>query len=51
LFWRQLLKKRSTIFAFQEFNLEQFGIVEIDSNGKTVSIEEKPRKPRSNIAV
>ena len=45
------VKKGSTIFAYPVLNPEQFGIVEIDSKGKAVSIEEKPIKPKSNFAV
>jgi len=43
------VKKGSTIFAYQVLNPEQFGIVEIDSKGKAISIEEKPSKPKSNL--
>ncbi len=45
------VKKGCTIFAYQVLNPEQFGIVEIDSKGKAISIEEKPSKPKSNFAV
>jgi len=43
--------KKNTIVAFQVLNPEQFGIVKIDSNDKTISIEEKPIKPRSNFVI
>jgi glucose-1-phosphate thymidylyltransferase len=45
------VKKGCTIFAYQVLNPEQFGIVEINSKGKAISIEEKPSKPKSNFAV
>ena len=39
------------IFAFQVSNPSEFGVVEIDANGKALSIVEKPEKPKSNWAV
>jgi glucose-1-phosphate thymidylyltransferase len=41
----------ATVFAYQVKNPENFGIVELDSQNKAVSIEEKPTKPKSNNAV
>ena len=39
------------IYAYQVQDPERYGVVEFDSNGKAISIEEKPRKPKSNYAV
>lgn len=39
------------IFAYQVKDPERYGIVEFDSDGKAISIEEKPQRPKSNFAV
>ncbi len=41
----------ATIFGYYVDDPERFGIVEFDKNGKAVSIEEKPQKPKSNYCV
>lgn len=41
----------ATIFAYQVVDPERYGIVEFDANGKALSLEEKPEKPRSNFAI
>ena len=43
--------KGATIFGYYVDDPERFGIVEFDKNGKAVSIEEKPAKPKSNYCV
>jgi len=43
--------KGSTIFAYHVQDPERYGVVEFDSNGHAVSIEEKPEHPKSNYAV
>jgi len=45
------LTKGAEVFAFQVQNPSEFGIVEIDSLGRALSIEEKPENPKSNWAV
>lgn len=41
----------STVFGYYVNDPERFGVVEFDENEKVLSIEEKPRHPRSNYAV
>ncbi|MBQ5399043.1 MAG: glucose-1-phosphate thymidylyltransferase RfbA [Ruminococcus sp.] len=43
--------KGATVFGYYVDDPERFGIVEFDSNGKAVSIEEKPENPKSNYCV
>ena len=40
--------KGATVFGYYVDDPERFGIVEFDSEGKAISIEEKPEKPKSN---
>lgn len=44
-------KDGATIFAYQVKDPNRYGIVEFDANGKAISIEEKPKNPKSNFAV
>lgn len=44
-------KEGATVFGYYVDDPERFGIVEFDSDGKAVSIEEKPEKPKSNYCV
>jgi glucose-1-phosphate thymidylyltransferase len=41
----------ATIFGYHVHDPERYGVVEFDASGKAVSIEEKPKQPRSSYAV
>lgn len=61
IFWghgfSQILKKvvrsneGATIFAYKVKDPQRFGIVEFDINHKVISVEEKPKNPKSNFAI
>ncbi len=44
-------KGEATIFGYYVNDPERFGIVEFDADGKVVSVEEKPRHPKSNYCI
>lgn len=44
-------EKGATIFGYQVNDPQRYGIVEFDENGKAISIEEKPKNPKSHYAV
>ena len=45
------LETGATIFAYKVADPERYGVIEFSSDGKVISIEEKPSKPRSSYAV
>ena len=44
-------KKGATVFGYVVNTPEQYGVVELDQDGRALSIEEKPKQPKSNVAV
>jgi glucose-1-phosphate thymidylyltransferase len=49
--WAQELRRGATVFGYPVRDPHRYGVVEFDQNFKALSIEEKPRDPRSNYAV
>ena len=41
----------ATVFGYRVSDPERYGVAEVDSSGKVLTIEEKPQNPRSNYAV
>jgi glucose-1-phosphate thymidylyltransferase len=44
-------KKRATIFGYHVNDPQRFGIVEFDKKGRVLSVEEKPKEPKSNYCI
>lgn len=42
---------KATVFGYYVTNPQDFGILEFDDNGKVISVEEKPKEPKSNYAI
>ena len=42
---------RATVFGYYVPDPERFGVVEFDADGKVISVEEKPKNPKSNYAI
>lgn len=45
------LKEGGIIFGYQVADPKSYGVIEIDNKGNVISLEEKPEKPKSNLAV
>jgi glucose-1-phosphate thymidylyltransferase len=45
------MQSGATVFAYQVSDPERYGVVEFDQNGRAISLEEKPKQPKSRNAV
>lgn len=48
---KQAEQGKATVFGYYVKDPERFGVVEFDTNGKVLSVEEKPKEPKSNYAI
>jgi glucose-1-phosphate thymidylyltransferase len=48
---KNILKGKSTVFGYYVKDPKRFGVAEFDNKGNVISIEEKPKNPKSNYAV
>ena len=48
---KNILKGKSTVFGYYVKDPQRFGVAEFDNKGNVISIEEKPKNPKSNYAV
>jgi len=44
-------RQGATVFGYQVADPERYGVIEMDREGRALSLEEKPKSPKSNIAV
>ncbi len=44
-------RRGATVFAYEVTNPEDYGVIEFDDAGKAISIEEKPKSPKSNFVI
>jgi glucose-1-phosphate thymidylyltransferase len=49
--YKNISKGKSTVFGYYVTDPERFGVAEFDNKGNVISIEEKPKNPKSNYAV
>jgi len=49
--YRNKIDTYATVFGYYVHDPERYGVAEIDEKGKCISIEEKPKEPKSNICV
>src|SRR5439155_18728205 len=45
------LKKGACVFGYQVRDPQRYGVIEFDRNGRAISLEEKPKKPKTHFAV
>jgi len=45
------LHRGASVFAYKVRDPERYGVIEFDADGKAISIEEKPKQPKSNFAI
>ncbi len=45
------LKRGALVFAYPVHDPQRYGVIEFDAQGKAISLEEKPKQPRSNYAM
>lgn len=48
---KQAEQGKATVFGYYVKDPERFGVVEFDTGGKVLSVEEKPKEPKSNYAI